>query len=200
MNKLTFFLLSLTTLFCSQKHTSYEADIISKRKEKDQSFKLIDKSPLPKHAISTFSSLNYFDVDSTFHLTTKFILETSKISLQMATTTGEPRDGFKIGVLKFELNGKSHQLSVYHLKTRKGDLDTLYNFIPFTDETSGKESYKGGRYLDIKGHFQPDIPVILDFNLAYNPYCVYDDRFSCPIPPKENHLGVRIEAGEKNYP
>ncbi len=84
------------------------------------------------------------------------------------------------------------------------NLDLLKNkpeyrklFVPFNDYTNGVSSYGGGRYLDI------DIPAgdktIIDFNFAYNPYCAYHDRWSCPIPPSENNLDIEVEAGVKSY-
>jgi uncharacterized protein (DUF1684 family) len=103
--------------------------------------------------------------------------------------------------LKFKLNGKDYFLNVY-----QSDADVLAKFpeykdilfVPFKDATNGKETYGGGRYIDIK--MLSSKKVILDFNLAYNPSCAYgSDRYSCPIPPKENFLQVEINAGEKSY-
>jgi uncharacterized protein (DUF1684 family) len=74
-----------------------------------------------------------------------------------------------------------------------------YLFVPFKDLSSGKETYGGGRYLDFETTAIKEDLVILDFNKAYNPYCAFSSGFSCPIPPKENHLNVRVEAGEKNF-
>jgi uncharacterized protein (DUF1684 family) len=74
-----------------------------------------------------------------------------------------------------------------------------YLFVPFKDMTNGKETYGGGRYLDLETTDIQNDSVILDFNKAYNPYCAYSNGYSCPIPPKENHLAVSIEAGEKTF-
>ena len=74
-----------------------------------------------------------------------------------------------------------------------------YLFIPFKDLTNGKESYGGGRYIDLRMRQLDKDKVILDFNKSYNPYCAFSEEYSCPIPPKENHLTIAIEAGEKNY-
>ena len=68
-------------------------------------------------------------------------------------------------------------------------------FIPFRDATSGKETYGAGRYIDMAESEQ----YVIDFNTAYNPFCVYNENYSCPIPPKENWLAVEIKAGEKNF-
>jgi uncharacterized protein (DUF1684 family) len=73
-------------------------------------------------------------------------------------------------------------------------------FIPFTDATSGVETYEGGRYFDFTIHDIKDNSLVIDFNKAYNPYCAYVSRvYSCPIPPKENHLAIAIKAGERKY-
>jgi uncharacterized protein (DUF1684 family) len=107
----------------------------------------------------------------------------------------------KYGVLEFRLENRPYRLSVYQAdeaaRTAHPDYADLL-FIPFLDLTSGKETYSVGRYIDImlpKGK-----TVMLDLNLAYNPNCAYgNDKFSCPIPPKENYLQVRVTAGELNY-
>jgi hypothetical protein len=77
--------------------------------------------------------------------------------------------------------------------------EASYGFIPFTDLTTGEESYGGGRYIDLEGLQRNEEKLVLDFNIAYNPYCAFTDYYSCPIPPEENNLPVAIEAGEKIY-
>jgi len=100
----------------------------------------------------------------------------------------------KYGRVEFDLNGMRLRLVVY-----KSAEDPFARslFIPFSDETSGRETYGSGRYLDLEEQGGDDYE--LDFNLAYNPYCAYNDQYTCPIPPRENRLPVRILAGEKNY-
>ena len=105
------------------------------------------------------------------------------------------------GVAKFNLHGKDVQLNIYQNQSlMQTEKYADYLFIPFIDGTSGKETYEGGRYIDI---LIPDIKngiLELDFNKAYNPYCAYvSGLYSCPIPPKENSLTIPIEAGEKKY-
>jgi uncharacterized protein (DUF1684 family) len=73
-------------------------------------------------------------------------------------------------------------------------------FLPFTDLTSGEETYTAGRYIDLSFEDIIDNKVVIDFNKAYNPYCAYvSGKYNCPIPPRENTLSVAILAGEKNY-
>jgi uncharacterized protein (DUF1684 family) len=113
--------------------------------------------------------------------------------------TGEQKDIYlKYGELDFEIDGKRQSLALYqNLRLKNDERYQDYLFIPFKDATNGKTTYGGGRYLDY------EIPgsdtVILDFNKAYNPWCVYSHEYSCPIPPEENHLEVAIKAGEKDY-
>ena len=99
-----------------------------------------------------------------------------------------------MGTLHFTLNGTDEQLTVF----QNIDLSRLedyrnYLFVPFTDLTNGEQTYGGGRYLDLEGPLGDTVE--LDFNRAYNPYCAYGGRYSCPIPPQENHLEVSVEAG-----
>ena len=103
-----------------------------------------------------------------------------------------PNINFRYVVKIIENKGNKQILQVY---VTEDDQD--YLFVPFTDQTSGKETYGAGRYAEIQKDHQGN--YILDFNLAYSPFCAYNDNFSCAIPPKENRLQVRIPAGEKNY-
>jgi len=198
-NLVPFLVFSPFLLFSCQQPTKYELSIQKERDQKNSEFKLIETSPLDSEKISEFDGLNYFDIDSTFR--TIAIFEKNEIpdSIVMATSTGEPRKGFKIGKAEFSIGEEELSLSVYLLQTRKGLLDSTYYFIPFTDATSGKESYAAGRYIDIHGPLNDNDTFSLDFNSAYNPYCNYSHRFSCPIPPKENHLAFEIKAGEKMF-
>jgi len=113
----------------------------------------------------------------------------------IATSTGTRQAYMRYGAFTFEIEGRSLKLIVY-----KSAEDHPYSrslFIPFSDETSGRETYAAGRYLDLEEQGGDDYE--LDFNMAYNPYCAYSEEYTCPLPPAENKLSVRILAGEKNY-
>jgi len=113
----------------------------------------------------------------------------------IATSKDKPRIMLHIGALPFTFEGKEYALQVYAPKdTSEGN----YWFVPFTDATSGGETYGGGRYIDIDDVRSDSL--FLDFNYAYNPYCAYNERFDCPIPPPENALPIAIRAGERDYP
>ena len=112
----------------------------------------------------------------------------------VVTSKGTEQAYMKHGTFTFQLQGMTLRLAVY-----KSAEDPFARslFIPFSDETSGAETYNAGRYLDLEEQGGDDYQ--LDFNLAYNPYCAYNDQYTCPIPPRENKLPVKILAGEKNY-
>lgn len=144
--------------------------------------------------------VDFYEPDSTFRIKCHLTKTDSHNTFTIPTVDGKQKEYYKYGLLNFEIKGEKLQLNVYQsLSLMKIPTYKNYLFIPFKDLTSGKQTYGGGRYLDfettdIKGDF-----VILDFNKAYNPYCAFSSGFSCPIPPKKNHLKVQIEVGEKNF-
>ena len=162
------------------------------RSMKDTFYRTSGQSPLTPEQRKTFAGLRYFDENPSLRFTLALERYDSPRTVHMATSTGHEADFVQYGHVHFIVNGELQELQVY-----KGDgQDEL--FLPFMDETTGSETYGAGRYLDVAE--QLNGTVILDFNQAYNPYCAYDpERWSCPIPPKENRLKVRIEAGEKTF-
>ena len=98
----------------------------------------------------------------------------------------------------FDLKEKPFKLNIYQnqdLIKKEGFED--YLFLPFLDNTNGEESYGGGRYIDMR---IPDgDTIIVDFNSAYNPYCAYNEKYSCPIVPRENYLDTEVRAGVKAF-
>jgi uncharacterized protein (DUF1684 family) len=112
-------------------------------------------------------------------------------AFEIPTSDGQLRPAHRAGTFTFEREGGSRRLTAYVLDG--GSSDSL--FVPFLDVTSGHETYGAGRYLDLEA--EPDGTYVIDFNLAYHPYCVYADHFSCPLTPAENRLPIRIEAGER---
>ena len=118
----------------------------------------------------------------------------------MPTYSGKTKEHVAYAVLSFMLDGKPQQLTLYRsLNLMKVPNYRDYLFLPFKDATSGRETYGGGRYIDFRTGDIKDGKVTLDFNRAYNPYCAYQEGYSCPIPPTNNVLSVAIEAGEKTY-
>jgi len=170
---------------------SYINEIEELRDQKDLRFKNDPKSPIPKSQKATFKGLSYYPVKEKFKVEAKIIAPKGpekKDTLKLLTTTGDFRPFLAVGKVGFKIDEKPFTLTAYeYLETEEPTL-----FVPFTDETTGEFTYGGGRYLDVP--LQENL--VLDFNQAYNPYCVYNEEFSCPIPPRENHLDIRILAGE----
>ena len=118
----------------------------------------------------------------------------------MLTYSGMRKQYVKYGELHFELAGKKQRLNVYQsLDLRKMPQYRDYLFVPFKDLTNAGETYGGGRYLDFRMKDIEGSDCVLDFNKAYNPYCAYSEGYNCPIPPRENHLEAKVEAGEMNF-
>jgi len=156
------------------------------------------QTPLNKEDLRHFKKLNFFPVtDKLLVQATFFKIKGGKVFNMPTTTSRAPR--YKIyGLLRFQLEGKDFELFVYQnldLKKKKEYRD--YLFLPFTDYTNGIETYGGGRYIDFK--IPKTNQVMLDFNKAYNPYCAYNKKYSCPIVPEENDLKIEIKAGVKKF-
>jgi len=153
------------------------------------------KGILTPEEISAFKGLDYFEFDSAYQVTAIFKKDKGP-KFEMATSTDRKPIYRRFGTLTFKLDGKNLELEVYqNIRLSKSKEYRDYLFVPFRDKTCGTESYGGGRYLDIEK--QKGKLWLIDFNLAYNPYCAYSYRYSCPIPPKANTLKTAINAGEK---
>ncbi len=173
----------------------YTLEVRKDRLEKDRYLLTSESSPIKASDMEFFSGLAYYEVnkDLVFHTALQPLDETAEVVI--ATSKDRPRQMLHVGALPFTYEGKDYAVQVYAPKdTANGN----YWFIPFTDLTSGAGSYGGGRYLDIEDVSADS--VFLDFNYAYSPYCAYNERYDCPIPPAENALPIKIEAGEKEYP
>jgi len=145
--------------------------------------------------------LSFFPVNEKYRVKAKFEKTTSN-SWFLMPTSGTLKKTYRLyGVLHFKIDGAPLQLNVYQSQDLlQSEKYKDYLFLPFTDSTSGYESYHGGRYLDLTFDDIQGNEVVLDFNKAYNPYCAYvTGRYNCPIPPPENHLHIAVKAGEKSY-
>ena len=164
------------------------------QEELDQHYADPEKSPLTKKDRRKFKGLPFFDVDSNFRVVAQFKRTEGSSPFQMKTTTDRLPTYEKYGEATFEIKGVSYTLSLYQ-NHKYRDVEKYKNdlFLPFTDATNGNETYGGGRFIDLL--IPEGDKIIIDFNKAYNPYCAYNHAYSCPIPPKENDLDTRIEAG-----
>jgi uncharacterized protein (DUF1684 family) len=161
------------------------------RMEKDRFFSSSPQSPLEAEQKATFGGLAYFPENPGLDLELPLERYAHPDLVRMQTSTGDVQDYRKIGQVHFTLGSQAVTLQVYE-SAYGGDL-----FLPFVDGTAPAETYGSGRYLEPELVGRDRLRV--DFNMAYNPYCAYNELWSCPIPPLENRTAVRIEAGEKRF-
>ena len=159
------------------------------RVEKDDFFARRHQSPLTPVQKQNFHGLNYFPENPALRLEVDVETYSTSEAVMIQTTGGQPQTYQRFGRFKFIVEGQSAELTIY--KSQQG------YFLPFVDSLAGKETYPAGRYLEIER--LPNGKFLVDFNLAYNPYCAYNDQWSCPITPAENRLKVPIRAGEKIF-
>jgi len=154
-------------------------------------------SPLKKDDLQF---LQFFDADSTYKVEAHAELLTDAPAFIIPSFSGTGKQYVPYALLKFTVKGKPQQLTIYRSATlAKIPQYADYLFLPFTDETNGKETYGGGRYIDMTTGDFKNGTVIIDFNKAYNPYCAYSGGYNCPKPPGENNLSIDISVGEKVY-
>ena len=164
-------------------------------------FKDASKSPLKNKDLKSFKGLDFFPVDSSYIIIASIEKTPDTPFLGMVTNTEEKSYYRKFGILTFTLKEKEMQLTLYEsLEESENPVFKDYLFLPFTDETSGSDSYGGGRYMDVfKSKINTNGTLELNFNNTYNPYCAYNDDYSCPLTPRDNHLSMEILAGVKDF-
>lgn len=168
----------------------YEEKLINQRKFNESSFRGAN-SPLQEKDKADFTGLNYFDIDTNFRVKALIQWDLSCEPIRLVTDSTIESYHYPSAFLTFSLRGEKYKLQGF---TR--ELQGIKKvFIPFYDETSGKETYGGGRFLDAT--LVSNEQLMLDFNLAYNPYCAYNPSYICAVPPFINDLKVEILAGEK---
>ncbi len=188
---------ALPVFATSDEQKKYFADLLAFRSEKDSFLKVSPKSPIRKKERAAFQGLKYFDLDPKFVVRATLQKRENPPSVSITTTTGENRKAVKYGYLEFMLQGRTHRLAVFKFADEKTEASGDHLFVSFTDSTSGHETYGAGRYIDLEENETGE--YLLDFNRAYNPYCAYNEAYSCPIPPRENRLAIAVRAGEKVY-
>ncbi|WP_242087490.1 DUF1684 domain-containing protein [Aestuariivivens sediminis] len=194
---ITLFLTVVCVTGCTQKKRPLQGETAFQR-TLNAEYKDATTSPLKDKDRKSFEGLDFFKFDSTFVVVAEFKRTPDEQEFKMRTTTDRLPVYVKYGELTFQLKGERFQLNIYQNKElieTDGYEDHL--FLPFLDETNGIESYGGGRYIDTK--IPKGDSLIIDFNEAYNPYCAYNEKYSCPLVPRENYLKTRIEAGVKAF-
>ncbi|MBD1207222.1 MAG: DUF1684 domain-containing protein [Ignavibacteria bacterium] len=182
----------------SGKNPYFQPDSIAQeRVAKDRYWREGENSPLRKEDKALFQGLAYFAPNPEYCIAARFESLPTQDTVRILTNDNEVRLMLRVGRLHFVVGKDSCHLTAYRYTGLEGKMQRGY-FVPFKDATNGTDSYRPGRFLDVEIP-RANKPFILDFNRAFNPYCNYNEEYSCPLVPQENILAVRIEAGEKVF-
>jgi len=174
---------------------TYIRTLLKEREARDLFMSSSPDSPFTEADRQGFEGLSYFPPDRVYRVRARLVPVQEEMEVPVSLTDGAEEGYLGVAYAEFELQGSSHRLL---LLKPPGDRTTNHLFLAFRDRTSGSETYGGGRYLDL--YQQNREEIIIDFNRAYNPYCVYNHEYSCPLPPPANELKAAVRAGEKTYP
>ena len=170
--------------------SSYPDTIAAARSAKDAAFRDGD-DPIPRAKHNDFLPLSYFPIDPDYNVPASLSRTDDRTIVDMPTSTGTDRKMRRAGTLEFTLKGRPLKLTAFV----EVGTDPNHLFVPFSDLTSGTETYAAGRFMDLDRNAAGVYEV--DFNLAYHPYCYYNPTWECPYPPPENRLKLPIRAGER---
>lgn len=183
---------------CGIAQGSYTDEINKYQDELNEMFADSLKSPLPEEDLEHFTGLEFFPADPEYKVEAILKLTPDTKPFKMPMSKERVVWYKKFGEASFELKGKKLKLAIYQNQALSENEEYKdYLFLPFKDLTNGEETYGGGRYIDMR--IPEEDTIIIDFNKSYNPYCAYNYKYSCPIPPDENHLKVEIRAGVMDY-
>lgn len=198
---LPFFLITGSITFLHAQSSLEEArinEILSFQDSLNQEFEDPEQSPLLPEDLEAFDGLEFFPIDLDYYKVAHFIRTPNQKPFKMQTTTAEVKTYEKYGEVHFKLDGQPVKLNVYQSHAlRETEKYRDYLFLPFKDQTNGKSSYGGGRYLSL--WIPEGDSIVVDFNKAYNPYCVYNVKYSCPLVPKANWMKHPVYAGVKDF-
>lgn len=199
-------------------------ELESKRREKDEFFADHPQSPIPPEERETFDGLEYFDPNPDYRVTATVEIHDEPEPVPMETTADREVRYLRVATLSFPLEpSEARRASENSSGDRSRDPEpededeglasgefelAAYQqegareqalFVPFRDKTTGQQTYRGGRYMELEADrsLETGDEIVLDFNLAYTPFCAYSETFDCPLPPEENWLEVVIPAGER---
>jgi len=186
----------LLILFLSSCH-SFVKETQAHREEYKSEFLTDERSPLKQEDLQW---LDFYPPNKKAVVKARFVLTPESENFELPTYSGVTRTYRKWGEAYFKFGKDSSRLSVYqNMKLIANPDYEDYLFLPFTDETNDESTYGGGRYLDMSRKDTDDGMITIDFNRCYNPWCAFSDGYNCPIPPAENFLPYRVEAGEKKF-
>jgi uncharacterized protein (DUF1684 family) len=183
-------------IYTKKQTDSLKTVFVDYLKERNEAFLKESWSPLLDEDKEDFKGLKYYDYDINWRFEGPIQLLSDPDTVIILGSKGEERKCFNFGYFHFNKKGKNHKLLILKFPPyRKGDMP--YLFLGFWDKTSGLDTYGGGRYIDIEENSENY--YVVDFNYVYNPYCAYNHRYSCAVPPLENRLPLEIKAGEKIF-
>lgn len=199
MKTLWFILMCIPLGVLSQDNEKIIAEIETVQQQLNAHYTNPETTVLKPEDFEKFEGLEFYPIALEYRVEATFVRTPDEEPFYMPTTTERLPLYVKYGELFFTWEGKQHQLDIFENLEPKKEEYKDYLFLPITDLTSGDGSYGGGRYLDVKKSEVAQGKVVLDFNKLYNPYCAYNEKYSCPIPPAQNDLLIRIEAGVKDF-
>jgi uncharacterized protein (DUF1684 family) len=180
---------------------AWAEELESHREQKDEFFADHPQSPIPEADRDDFEGLTYYDPDPAFRVAAAVEPVEDEDTIELEMTEGEPRAYERVARLAFDLDGEERELYAYRqvIQQDHDEDEGTTLFVPFRDGTTGDTTYGAGRYMEfeVEGDLAAADELPLDFNLAYHPFCVYNEAFACPLAPPENTLETRIEAGER---
>src|SRR4030042_1819222 len=171
-----------------------EEELKTFREKRDRFFKEGSQSPLKEGDRKKFKGLSYYPIDLKYAMVgimDRYPTEPKPLYVTLPTNKETGRKYVKYGRFKFRWEGKMHTLQIYR-PLGGGEL-----FLPFKDKTSETETYPKGRYLSVEP--MPGGKVLIDFNRAVNPFCQFNEKYTCPYAPEENWMNIVIGAGEKRF-
>ncbi len=166
-------------------------------RERERQFKFLrfnPESPLSTEQKNELNALSFYPINIDYRIRAKMVPAEDRRVVEIPMTDGTIEKYIKHSYAEFELKGEKQRLLLLQAVS---EVDKRNFFLAYADETSGVDTYGGGRYLNLRQDGKSS--VLIDFNLAYNPYCAYNPDYACPLPPKENIMNIAIEAGEKDY-
>ncbi|QKG55487.1 DUF1684 domain-containing protein [Hymenobacter sp. BRD128] len=175
--------------------SAYAAQVQQARAQKNAAFRTAATSPIPVAQRAAFGGLRYYKPNAAYRVVARLTRAAGLAPLPLALTGGAADAYVRWGTAEFELDGQPQKLI---LLQKQGETREL--FLPFTDPTNGRQTYGGGRYLDLPVPAPEASAITLDFNAAYSPFCAYNHDYSCPKPPADNRLTVPVLAGEQLTP
>ncbi len=189
--------ISASVVYTLTSTESPEAYVEKIEKERERQFKFLRfniGSPLTEEQKEKFTRLSFYPINPDYRVKARMVPVEDRKMIELPMTDGTVEKYIKHSYAEFILEGEQKRLL---LLQSVDEPDKRNFFLAFADDTSGEETYGGGRYINLRQDGKNSIT--LDFNMAYNPYCAYNPDYACPLPPRENILDIPIPTGEKDY-